>query len=178
MNTELYHVRLESKFALPLSDCQSTSLISEKMILSRVIALLGSCRPSTVLREISKIIITSIKSHFRRTASHVLQKLLIVCSPLRANGNSASTVILVVFAPCIEASRFHFTPSSILTTLFFPVCFAVSLIAPNDRFALGATTAFCMSRLQPRSVNRSNFATVTTANPTYARSINRTLEHR
>lgn len=154
------------RYARPLRNGQSPSVVGDKMIAPAVVVLFYTCRPSTIFGTVVARIVDSFQGVLKRRAlAEIAIETLERLAPTLADGNAPRSIVAVIPILGVIATPLHIVPDAV----FISVRHAVYEVTSASFFAIKASAAKACVAGQTKSGNGSNCSTVTTAKPVNAR---------
>ena len=162
MNPRIEAVIWYAKLTRPVRERLRDASIGSTKVIAFVVALLGACRPLTVIGRIRAVVINALNGVFRRGAqAHICIEVLEGIQPTFAHDDTASAIVRPFEALGISTSLFDVTPSIV----FSRAAHMVSGTHSGNRFSLQATTTSRKPVCQAVGYNGDFIATVTKATP-------------
>ncbi len=127
----------QARVVRPFAQGAGLSVKRQSPVISTIVSLLRTGRPSTIRRLVVAVRIDAIQRMLRRwTSPHVRQEGIKRLAPWRADGDAAATVQRVRLLARKPAARFHRSPDTVL----YGSCAAVPTVADARHLHLETTT--------------------------------------
>lgn len=131
-----------AEFTCPRTNVQRFSVVRYPTVLSHIRTLLHWRGPAAVARFVVPVIVNTVNSClWKRFRSHVGIKSRERLSPLVANYNSSSSVVVIIGVVFVVTASFHFLPSPVLSASDHPAC--ALAVAPTGNSSATAQVTAC-----------------------------------
>ena len=165
-NSGLERSGLHSFLSRPLLEGLSASVKSQSSGNLFIVSLFFLGGPLAVLRRVARIVVDSLNGMLGgRSRTHIGNKVLKSC-PLRANGNSASSIIPVVRVRWVLATLVHGGPSVVFRRMrASSFCIPVHQAALALNFFMETAARYVAPRCEDRETDNLFIATVALTQP-------------